>query len=718
MNVKPLLNRPPIYPDESLSSYLHRIAKANLLEARHIDAMIKRLIAGQDKYNYPSKGKTYSILSGLTGLEPHRLYWASVHSLASVLVDEQRLNDEIVFDSGFSFAKIPEKFDDFHLRPISNMQYCPDCLKENPYHRKAWRVRTVAACPEHKNLLIDQCPICAKGLRESAIIETICSNCGFNLIKAPRTDLSEDSYGLKTQAVLYHWLNAGPHIPLSIPNLSANHLYHLITTLIVRIQSIRRNMNGLHPTPVLCRPIKWGNKRWQSPAHAYVAWATAFHALIDWPLGLYRTIENFFDADNRSHSEDFLFQVGSYVQALTEQWPTSKNKHINTALETYLLNKSTWFFTQKQEVLGGSKSKITPNHPMFQKFQWLLDDHAAQFLGINKPMLNVLIDREILRITPNFKYRDHKFVSCISVLFLHDSWLEVVSIEHAAWILGLEIKTAHKLSYMCVLQPCRGRDITGQLITGVTKASVDQLLEKLLSRSLATKVTAKVCMSLSHAVDTLSFWGYDEFHLLMLSLDGTLPCRYSRDSLVGDIEFLQTAIWEIAQSNAHREHIAVYQFAKQIGATRAFIQDLITRNYLPAKLINYRNVSYLPKADAEEFDKNYITLQSAKKMTKFLKNKFKTFISNRVIVPVSGPEIDGLSEYLFLRKDVEPLVPENRMSLRELASYLNVSADEVLVWVNEERIRPYSGKDSRNYIFLKDQVAAQLKMDELPLFNP
>lgn len=718
MDVKPLLNRPPIYPGESLSSYLHRIAKANLLEVRHIDTLVKRLISGQDDYAHPSKGKTYSILSILTGLEPYKLYWASIHSLAPVLVDEAQLNENIVLDSGFSFSKMPDKFDSFHLRKKGNSQYCPDCLKEGFYERKVWRVRAVVACIEHRQLLIDRCPICAKRLRDTAILQASCGHCGFDLTKAPTFDLSEDSYGLETQAALYFWLNAGSHTPLCVPNFSSNHLYQLVTTLMRGVRNIKHTMMGLHPVPELSRSIKWGGgKEWTSPAHAYVAWVTAFGALMDWPNSLYNTIENIFRADGGEYRNDFFFRMGIYVKALLEHWTESKNLEINRALDSYLCLKSSWYFTQNRKTLRGKDIEITKKHPMFQDFQWLLDKHAAQYLNINMAMLNVLIDWEILRINPNFKYLEHNFVSCMSVLFVHDCWSEAVANKHAALILGLNYETIFKLSFAGRLEYCKGFDFVGRSVAGVTKASIDVLLDQFVALSMDAKVTVKACISLSDAVEMLSFWEYKEFHLLLLALDGRLPCRYTQDTLLGDIEFLQSAIFELAQSNAKGEHISMVQFARKIGGSSTFVEGLITRGYLPANFINYQNISFIPKKEAEAFDKKYISLRNAQRITKFVKGKFMTLISAHALVPVSGPEIDGLSQYLFLRKDIEPLVPENRMSLRELASFLNVSTSEVYKWIKQGSIRPFCGKSFRTYIFLKDQVAQQLEVEESDLFD-
>ena len=43
---------------------------------------------------------------------------------------------------------------------ISGRRFCPACLADYPYHRAAWDLALVTACPEHKARLVARCPAC------------------------------------------------------------------------------------------------------------------------------------------------------------------------------------------------------------------------------------------------------------------------------------------------------------------------------------------------------------------------------------------------------------------------------------------------------------------------------------------------------------------------------------------------------------------------------
>lgn len=73
-------------------------------------------------------------------------------------------------------------------------QVCPDCLREHqtPYLKRHWRLSFVTGCTRHHRLLIDRCPECSAPIQPlftSARSDSIaiCSKCGFDLRRSPKT---------------------------------------------------------------------------------------------------------------------------------------------------------------------------------------------------------------------------------------------------------------------------------------------------------------------------------------------------------------------------------------------------------------------------------------------------------------------------------------------------------------------------------------------------
>lgn len=60
------------------------------------------------------------------------------------------------------------------------LQYCPQCLSEEPVFRRNWRLSCVVACERHRRFLLDSCVVCgASAVPHRARISTIrCYICG------------------------------------------------------------------------------------------------------------------------------------------------------------------------------------------------------------------------------------------------------------------------------------------------------------------------------------------------------------------------------------------------------------------------------------------------------------------------------------------------------------------------------------------------------------
>ena len=75
--------------------------------------------------------------------------------------------------------------------------------------------------------------------------------------------------------------------------------------------------------------------------------------------------------------------------------------------------------------------------------------------------------------------------------------------------------------------------------------------------------------------------------------------------------------------------------------------------------------------------------------------------------PVSGPGIDGGHRYLFRREDVDRLRPENRLTAPELAQAIGLSRAQLFQWIQQGKVTPVSGPGidgMAHYLFLRFQV--------------
>jgi hypothetical protein len=72
--------------------------------------------------------------------------------------------------------------------------YCPECLKEKPYHRLIWEIEDIIACPEHKVFLQKTCPHCATTLKQHDLKDiSICPHCAGNLATSKGISIINDT---------------------------------------------------------------------------------------------------------------------------------------------------------------------------------------------------------------------------------------------------------------------------------------------------------------------------------------------------------------------------------------------------------------------------------------------------------------------------------------------------------------------------------------------
>lgn len=156
---KKLLFVPKVYDDESLVSYIYRLANVNNYEVAWIYELL-----GVDVNKIRTQGFQLgnekidiSILSEITGI------------------------DHFVFDSLSLNIKNPNSLmqntiDQFAIRNIKK-QFCPLCIKERIYYRKIWDINIYTRCHIHNCLMMCRCVNCNRHLTNQDILSGLCK-CG------------------------------------------------------------------------------------------------------------------------------------------------------------------------------------------------------------------------------------------------------------------------------------------------------------------------------------------------------------------------------------------------------------------------------------------------------------------------------------------------------------------------------------------------------------
>ncbi|MCC2606572.1 TniQ family protein [Planctobacterium marinum] len=181
---------PPPFEDETLSSWLMRLARANGTKFYSLCRWIQK--------SNKNIGRKLDIgvprpfihrLAYLTGLTERRVMNTTLDSFIGFLVPGLQKHHHF---SGILMAGI-ERYAE--LRYLQ--QFCPLCLRDsNPFFRKSWRITFITACVKHEIRLQDRCPQCQAPVvpfkndtkNQSIPFEgqwSECFKCGFDVKYAP-----------------------------------------------------------------------------------------------------------------------------------------------------------------------------------------------------------------------------------------------------------------------------------------------------------------------------------------------------------------------------------------------------------------------------------------------------------------------------------------------------------------------------------------------------
>ncbi|MEK4510138.1 TniQ family protein [Paenibacillus sp. FSL K6-2524] len=154
---QPLLIRPSIYHNESLSGFLYRLAHWNgYFSVSHLNSRLG--LSVYESQNNEFSGKAMERLGELVFKEVDMLEKHNGHYLQNKFGIE------------------------FYKKNImkNKVKYCPICIKENYFHQFIWNILPVHLCGYHHVLLVDSCPKCNSRISMGSFMNGSCNRCLFS----------------------------------------------------------------------------------------------------------------------------------------------------------------------------------------------------------------------------------------------------------------------------------------------------------------------------------------------------------------------------------------------------------------------------------------------------------------------------------------------------------------------------------------------------------
>lgn len=191
------LNRVIPKENESLYSFLFRTARANYF--KHITEIIPNHGFYQVNCNDLSSNQQWVDI--VQGIAPNLNL-----DINNMVCDQ--------FDENFRMDNQEEKFLKSNIRRMFYLnkftKFCPDCLREDFYHRIHWDIALITTCTKHKARLILQCSNCNSHINMHTFMRGECK-CGFNILSTA-TEKVKDSTIISNQTILHASLINGQGI--------------------------------------------------------------------------------------------------------------------------------------------------------------------------------------------------------------------------------------------------------------------------------------------------------------------------------------------------------------------------------------------------------------------------------------------------------------------------------------------------------------------------
>lgn len=693
-------------PDEFLLSYLIRMAQVNCYDSFDTFAntihQYSSVFGVRDSLVNPARPETYKALSNLCCVSERELFEHTVHKYAGLffLYEKKEKLPSVKFSDGSCGQIINHETFRRNCRPLLKTAFCPECLKEAGYFRMDWHTLSTTVCLHHNVLLVDTCQKCGSSLSIFDIVYGQCKNCSFNLKTSDSISVDFDRLSILGQTILSSWMGTGEPISL-IPGISPDTLFRVFSGIRYCIQT-KADWKYLHAFPEYTDslPSKKELAKWVVPnKYLHRLNISAIKPLLDFPNGLYGFWDAFREINPRVNIALGLGNL--YWGWIEKRWLSEEYDFIQNAFEDYLVSRVNILNT------GIAKSRrIQENPKLKNKFQYISYSLAAKELKSTAPKVIRLVKANMVEGNVCSDRRRTKVVSQKDILEYSEKLAKSVSLVKTCEILDVSPTLTKSLIHHDLLEVIGGRSFDNSPQWAITLDSISEFQEKLRNVAIEafsddlTEHTTLVAISRQ-----LAGWGFEVGDILSEVLNGKLQVYIEKGKQVtiNSVLLPKTTPFEIKQKIISEGNwISEHDLANELGVKPTTLQKWANAGLIThVKRISV--IYFYTKFCADEFKRKYMNSRQVSDLLQVGVLTVQKWARNGRLKPVSGGEINGCHEYLFLKSDVQKMIRENRITAPQMANRLGISRSQVLEQIRSGKLHPISGPGidgSKHFLFL------------------
>jgi len=700
-----------LYEGESLPSLMERLAKLNFYpEASYIAKILEKRYGHasfSNKACLPFSVKEFIDLAQLTQIDPADLIAASDHRLAPAILFLSVQQEKCIFPNGSQFIVFDSLAYSTQWRRAP-LKFCSQCLSEKPYHRLIWLLDTTSVCIRHQCLLAEGCPQCQSTLSITEIVECRCQKCKASLSSCTTPSLVNDPMGLLAECAIQNWalgiqIADMPQAYRAISKFSVYALYQFVRGIRHSLQHPKVDQDSLLRLTQNSTLQGTAMQEERGSNTSFVFNKVAFACFKNWPYGFHQFLRDY-RVRSTYHSGLSTYLGTLYNTWILKRWQHPQLQFVQKSFDEFLLSGNV------PAALIYRTERVATNPKLKKHFRCWGNAVTAKKLQVSTGTLNRLFKLGKLDsclfdayITPQPTFNPKAIRS------LKAAWDNGISLQETMELLGASKEMVKNLVKVGALQVLRGppTDMSQEWLFdhqsvvdffATLEANISQALKEdhtMLTLTGAAKSLACVGLnaaSILHELANSNYQIYAEPEAKKFVSRARIP--------IYAVEYLREYVLE---RNGWMKLIDV---AKIMGVKWTVVSKWVKAGLLkPAA--SHGNAIFFSRSEVEKFKSEYIFTEEAARILRIGVLAVQKWARYGRLKPVASERINGCHRYLFRRKDVERLRPENRLTAPQLARRMGIGRSQMVQWIKQGKVKPISGPGidrSRQYLFLLESV--------------
>jgi hypothetical protein len=266
----------------------------------------------RDNLARPKHAETFAILAKLTGLAPRELAQASIHHFAQSPLWHMPESPSLTLTDGYRLPLWTPRAISQVLVSDEYAHFCPDCLREAAYQRRAWMLQEVSGCVKHRRVLLERCPQCQAGVPLYAMVRGQCGQCHAHLADAAWHGLPMKPVGVFAQRTIQGWWGTVVPPPGKIKWTLPDQPVPVLHSLVAQV------MDSIRTCWI------YDHRSSETLAERHTLHTLAFKVLLNWPIEfcafLRECLEQAVRRYSYHHGCDFSMPVDLHGDFLLATW--------------------------------------------------------------------------------------------------------------------------------------------------------------------------------------------------------------------------------------------------------------------------------------------------------------------------------------------------------------------------------------------------------------